>query len=202
MDAVGCFIRRYQCHNLTQTAPQAAIGCPVSWRLWTWLCALSFSQLQLAFIMKSCYHTAFNSPFVLCVCVGVCISVFDKMKYCNLHCSMFMTVEMHSVHMIYAVGENESRVTCDVWLIYCQSTNLLFDLAFELSYVPIIDELLELDIVFQVGAPFSPMKVAHQAHILKKLFRIQQFWAHNTCILVHPWLSWAWYSFLGLVQLV
>lgn len=30
MDAVGCFIRRYQCHNLHQTALQAAIGCPDS----------------------------------------------------------------------------------------------------------------------------------------------------------------------------
>ncbi len=46
-----------------------------------------------------------------------------------------------------------------------------------------IAELLELDILFQVGTPVSPMKVAQQA-------QIPQFWAQSTCILVHPWLSW------------
>lgn len=96
------FIRRYRCHHLAQTAPQAAIECPVSWRLWTWLRALSFSQPQLAFIMKGCYGAAFNRFFVLCVCV--CIGVLnERMIHCHLHCSLFVTPKISSLaaSMIY-----------------------------------------------------------------------------------------------------
>ena len=115
------FIRRYRCHNLAQTAPQAAIECPVSWRLWTWLRALSFSQPQLAFIMKGCYGAAFNRFFVLCVCVCVCVRAsvcWMKEWYIVIYTAVYLwprrsplwLPQWYTIKIMYVVVKNQEFI--------------------------------------------------------------------------------------------
>ena len=113
------FIRRYRCHHLAQTAPQAAIECPVSWRLWTWLRALSFSQPQLAFIMKGCYGAAFNRFFVLCVCVCVRASVcWMKEWYIVIYTAVYLwprrsplwLPQWYTIKIMYVVVKNQEFI--------------------------------------------------------------------------------------------